>query len=165
MSYELLGYSKNHAAVVYDPDGSHAATHFTDTPQLKELVREVIAATTTTGQQMWFEADIGRVVGVSSLVETDTTDDIVYAKRVNRDTYTRFTKNREPQPSSIVTVALTPIDKEGYELSSAWIGPVGYSFPDDPNAVPESREYWAKHALVWGTQEIQAGTETKRCPW
>ena len=163
--YELVGYSKNHVTIVYNPNGSHTATHFADTPQLKALVKEVIAATVTTGRPMWFETDMGRVVGVSSLVETDTTDDIAYAKRLNRDTYTRFTKNREPQPSSIVTIAIKPIDEETYELSSAWIGPVGYSFPDDPNAVPESREYWENHALVWGTQEVQPGTETKHCPW
>jgi hypothetical protein len=165
MQYETLGYTKNHIKVVFDPEHSHAATHFDDTPQLREAVNQVIANTVTTGEDMWFEMDMGRVAGVSDLVDTDETDEIVYAKRLSRDTYTRFTKSRRAQPSSLVTVAMNPLNDDTYELKSAWIGPVGYSFPDAPGALPQSREYWDKHAIVWGTQAIQPGTETRECPW
>jgi hypothetical protein len=141
------------------------ATHLKDTPGLKDLVTEVLGQTIPTGEYMWFETDMGREVGVSDLVETDGTDEIVYAKREGRDTYTRFTKSRRAQPSQIVTVAIEPLDNEDYILKSAWIGPVGYSFPDHADAVPESRAYWANHAIVWGAQAVQAGTETTHCPW
>lgn len=162
---ELIGYTQNHIAVYYDPVHSHAATHFKATPGLKALVQEVLAGIVTTGEYMWSETDMGREVGATDLVETDSTDEIVYAKRQGRSTYSRFTKSRRPQPSQIVTVALEPLDENTYLLKSAWIGPVGYSFPDSPDAVPESREYWANHALVWGEQAVQPGTETNRSPW
>ncbi len=165
MSRELLAYAKNHIAVFYDPEHSHAVGHFASNPDLRGLVKEIIQATLLTNEYMWFETDMGRIVGMSSLVETDNSDEIVYAKRLNHTTYTRFTKSRKSQPSSIVTIALNPIKDQAYELTSAWIGPVGYSFPDDPAAAPESHLYWENHALVWGTQAIQAGTETAVCPW
>lgn len=165
MHMELFCYTENHIKVVYDPIGSHAATHFADVPELKKLVKEVLEQTVANEDKMWFETDMGRPVGISDLVETDETDEIVYAKRVNRHTYTRFTKSRKPQPSSIVTVAINKLDNDDYILKSAWIGEVAYSFPDEVDAVPESRDYWNRHALVWGTQEIQPGTETTVCPW
>jgi hypothetical protein len=163
--FQELCQTENHITVVYDPETSHAATHFKDEPGLRELVIEVLEQTVTTDEYMWFETDMGRVVGMTSLVETDDSDDIIYAKRLNRDSYTRFTRSRQPQPCSIVTVAMTPLNDDFYELDSAWIGTVGHSFPDTPGAADESREYWSRHALVWGSQAVQAGSETKVCPW
>jgi hypothetical protein len=92
-------------------------------------------------------------------------DDIIYAERKSRDTYTRFTKSQPPQPCSTVTLFLSRLSDEQYELGSAWIGYLGPSFPGDANESPESRPYWNKHALVWGRQEIQTGSETNVCPW
>jgi hypothetical protein len=161
----LLGYSENRIAVWYDPLHSHAATHLADTPYLKRLAQEVISSTVLRGEPLWFETDMGKSVGTTSLVETDETDEIIYAKRLNRQTYSRFTKSRQPRESRLVTVALNPLDNDDYILTSTWIGEAGYTFPDDPMAVPESRSYWQRHALVWGTQEVQPGSETRICPW
>lgn len=161
----LVGYTKDHKEVTYDPDNSHVATHIADTPSLPSLVKFVLADTVSTGEAMWFETDMGRVIGVTDLVETDKTDDIIYAKRAGRDTYTRFTKSRRPQECRLLTVAIEPLDIMHYDLTSAWIGPKGFPFPDKPDATPESLEYWKTRALVWGTQEIQPGTETTDCPW
>lgn len=165
MSYELLGYSQNKTPVVYENEGSHTSTHFGDTPGLKELVQQVIAHTTTTGEYMWFETDMGREVGVSDLVETSDLDEIIFAKRPNRDGYARFTKSSEQTPSSHITVALHLLADNRYELTSAWIGPIGLPFPDVPTAEPESLDYWSNHALVWGSQEFIAGTEQTDNPW
>jgi hypothetical protein len=55
MSYKTLGYSHNKTLVVYESETSHVATHFSDTPSLKELAQQVIAHTITTGKYMWFE--------------------------------------------------------------------------------------------------------------
>ncbi|HSH56106.1 MAG TPA: hypothetical protein VK983_04755 [Candidatus Limnocylindrales bacterium] len=165
MSYELLGQMRDGVDVVYDNQSSHAATHFADTPGLRELVQEVIGHTVSTGEPMWFETDMGREVGTTDLVETDEQDDIVYDKRIGREGYSRFTRSQQPAPCRLVTVALELFRDGQYELTSAWIGPVGVPFPDAPVATRESQVYWSCHALVWGSQEIQPGSERPDCPW
>lgn len=162
----LLGYSKNGLKVTFDPVNSHAATHFEDTPQLASLVKEILANTVLEGELVYFDTDMGRIVGTSDLVETDENDELVYAKRKNRDIYTVFTKSQTPQPSSLVSVYFERQADGSYALMSAWIGPSdSQPFPGDENETPESKTYWSHHALVWGNQEIQPGTETAECPW
>lgn len=165
MKRQLIGYTKDHKEVTYDATDSHVATHLADTRGLLGVIKAVVAETVATGEPMWFETDMGRVVGMTDLVETDKSDEIIFAKRLNRDTYTRFTKSRRPQESRLITVSLVPLDLLHYDLASAWIGPKGHPFPDSPDATPESVEYWKHRALVWGTQEIQPGTETAKSPW
>jgi hypothetical protein len=162
---ELFARSRNGVDVLYDPINSHASTHFADTPQIVPIVRTIIESTILTGDPQEFETDTGDTVGNSDLVETDATDLIVYAIRKNRDHYARFTKSRGPQPSSKITVRLEPLEDTNYELYSAWIGPTTPPFPGTDYEAPESRPFWNKHALAWGTQEIQPGTETTICPW
>jgi len=160
-----LCQSANGSEIVYDGSASHATTHFEDTPELKPAVIEALAATAVAGETMFFEYDLGRVIGTTDLVKTDEHDEIIYAKRKSRDVYTRFTKSRAPQPCSTVTIFLSRLTEQRYELGSAWVGYLGPSFPGDANETPESRPYWEAHALVWGRQEIQSGTETTVCPW
>ncbi len=162
---EFLAFSRNGVEVTYDPLHSHAATHFEDTPQLKVLVRRIIEQTDLDEEPKEFETNVGRIVGHSDLVETTDNDDIVYAKRKNRDTYARFTRTQSPQPSEWVTVRLEPFGDSTYNLYTAWVGRIAPPFPGNENETPDSRSFWATHALAWGTQEIQIGTETKECPW
>ncbi len=157
--------SRNNITVVFDPIHSHAATHLADTPQIRPLVEAIIQATNLEGDTIKFDTDTGTVIGNSDLVETDETDEIVYAMRTNRDSLLRFTKSRAPQPSSMVTVILLKIDDTTYELYSAWLGPLTPATPNSPYADATSFEFWSNHALVWGGQEIQPGTETPICPW
>lgn len=166
MSKEFLASTLNKMAVFYDSLDSHTATHFEDTPHLKELVNKVLEASNLTKQKEFFEKDMGRIIGTSDLVENRPGDTIVYAIRKNRDIYTSFNKTQSSVSSSLVTVCLQQIDEKSYELVSAWIGTM-YSppFPGDPNETPDSKEYWSKHSLVWGNQEIVDGTLTDRCPW
>lgn len=162
---EYFATLANDKKVSADLTGSHLATHFADFPELSALVKEFLVTQSFDEQEVYVDHDMGRVVGSSDLVETDDTDEIVYAKRFNRDTYTRFVKGRDPVPTSYITVTLT-LDGDGnYELTSAWIGQICPLFPDRPGATPESKPFWAKHALVWGNQTIQEGTETEVCPW
>lgn len=162
---ELFAISANGLRVLYDPIGSHAATHFADTPQIMDPVKKVLENTIITGEIMEFDFDTGHKLGMSDLVETDSTDEIVYAIRKNRDRYMRFTKSRESLPSSKVTISLTMREDGQYELFSAWLGPLSPATPNSPFANSESRSFWSSHALVWGNQEIITGTETTTCPW
>ncbi len=161
-----IAISANNIKVWYDPVCSHAATHIQDTPTLLGLAQEVISQTTVTGPYMQFHVDFGRTVGTTDLVQNKPSDEIVYAKRKNRENYTVFNKTQQAQPCSIVTVALEEQDDGTYELVSTWIGPSDSpSLPGTEREVPESKEFWAKHAFAWGNQEIQPGSETMHCPW
>jgi hypothetical protein len=161
-----LATSKNNVEVWYDSVDSHAATHIADTPNLDKLAAEVVEQTDISGPFMLFHVDLGRVVGKSDLVENDPDDELVWAKRKNREEYTVFNKSKSAQPSSVISVALEAREGGTYELVSTWIGPSDSpSFPGTERETPDSKDFWAKHALVWGNQEVQPGSETSICPW
>jgi hypothetical protein len=161
-----LAVSKNNISVWYEPITSHTATHIKDTPDLLSLAEEVVKQTIIIEPYMQFHIDLGRTVGTSDLVENNPGDEIVYAKRQNRNEYTVFNKSKSAQPSSIVTVALEGQSDGTYELVSTWVGASDSpSFPGTERETPDSKEFWTKHSLVWGNQEIQPGTETTICPW
>jgi hypothetical protein len=162
---ELFAISKNGIEVTFDPIYSHTATHFKDTPQIRPFVKETIERTNISGEMMEFDTDTGQLLGSSDLVDIDDSDDIIYAIRKNRDRHMIFTKSRQPQPSSMVSISLTRLDDKTYDLYSAWLGPQTPPTPNNPLANSQSKPFWSKHALVWGNQEIQAGTETETCPW
>lgn len=158
-------YSRNNVEVMIESIDSHIATHFADTPILRAAVNEIISMTDIVGKDMFFEYDLGRIIGTTDLVDTTSKDEIVFAKRKNRDIYTRFTKSQQPIDCSTVTVALKKMDEDHYMLWSAWIGFKGPAFPGDFNETPDSKQYWSKHALVWGRQEVQLDTVTSDSPW
>ena len=167
---ELLGTSKNNIQVVYDPIHSHAATHLEDTPGLKELVKEVITNLELNGQETAQHYDMGRVVGTCDVVDVGSADEIVYGVRKNRedDGPVPFTKSRKGEPCRYVAVHLVPKSDDVYILSSAWVGPFtddDEPFPLSKDATDRSKDFWNKHAFVYGSQEIIAGTETKKKPW
>jgi hypothetical protein len=165
MNKQLIGHTKNNKTVYVDTEDSHAATHIADTPDLLHVVQELLPLLEPNQDSVCLATDMGRIIGLSDLVETDEDDKILYAKRLNRDNYTRFVLNRTAEPSQLVTVVLQE-DKDGnYELWSAWIGPVTPQFPGDKHASPESVSFWQEHALVWGNQAIQPGTEKEEWPW
>jgi len=161
-----LATSKNSTSVWYDSASSHVTTHIRDTPDLVHLAAEIVRQSDIIGPYLQFHVDFGRTVGTSDLVETAPDDKIIYAKRKNRDCYTVFNKSKEAQPSSLVTVALEMKADGTCELVSAWIGSSDSpSFPGTERETPDSKTYWSTHGLAWGNQEIQAGSETKICPW
>lgn len=165
MQKEYLGKTKNGYDVHVDLETSHAATHIQDTPGLLDLVKDALRRLEPIEDYQEFELDQGHVVGKTDLVETSEHDGIFYAKRRNRDTYTRFVRNKDPVPTQYITICLKKMDNTTYDLYSAWIGPNPPSSPGNTMATPESIPFWQKHALVWGTQEIIPGTETAECPW
>ena len=160
--------SVNGKTVVYDPEDSHTSTHFKDAPVLKDLVIEILTNRKLSGELVAEDVDLGRIVGNSDVVEVSSSDEIVYAKRQKREDqgFVPFVKNREPQPTSLVSIYLVQKDKDTYELSSAWIGVFDSpNFPQMENAEPNSIPYWRRHAFVWGSQKIIPGSERADCPW
>ncbi|MDZ7744233.1 MAG: hypothetical protein U5K77_00520 [Candidatus Saccharibacteria bacterium] len=159
-----FGMTKNGEQVYMNPADSHAPTHFEATPGLEELVREALSTIEATGEEVPVQLDLGIVIGKTECVKVDESDEIVYAIREGRDTYTKFVKNRDPEPTNHLSIVLR---KEGdtYKLWSAWIGELGEPFPDSEAATDKSKEYWSNRALIFGIQQIKPGTETTNCPW
>jgi hypothetical protein len=163
---EYIATTANNIRICVDPVRSHAATHLADTPNLRQLVHDTLTSTVIDDNRLLFETVFDSIIGTTDLVANDPDDEIVYAKRLNRDTYTSFNKSQAPQPCRIVTIALTKLDDSNYELASAWIGTSDSPpFPGDENETEESKPYWTTHSLVWGTQAVQPGTITMQCPW
>lgn len=163
-SRKSIATTRNGYEVFVDTVGSHAATHLADDSDLLGLVVELLSRTDIHGENVAFEKNMGRVIGEMDLVETDDTDEIIYAKRVNRENYTRFVRNRERAPTQYLTIILKKHD-DGYELWSAWIGRLVPPFPGDEHERPESKDFWASHALVWGKQSTRKETITDIQPW
>lgn len=170
MKLSFIGKSSNDVIVNFDPVNSHASTHFEDKPQLKELVAKVIGKLDLQGQEIATHVDMNTAVGTCDVVKVDESDEIVYGMRKNRseDGLVPFTKTRQGEPCPFVAVHLVPQPDKTYILSSAWIGTFGDDdepFPNSPDATERSVEFWNKHAFVYGSQEIVAGTETLKRPW
>lgn len=166
----LLTASKNGAKVTYDPIDSHAATHFEDTPQLKNLVKELISGLDLSGREIARHYDMGRIVGTCDVVNVGSAEEIVYGVRKNRDDdgLVPFVKNREGDPCPYVAIHLVLQPGGTYMLSSAWIGTFDGDdepFPLAKDANERSVDFWSRHAFIYGSQEILAGTETNICPW
>lgn len=139
--------------------------HLAKAPDLLDLVQECVGTITVDDDNVYLDKDMGRVVGLSQLVETSPKDKVFYAKRVNYTTYTRFVCNREPQPTRYISIVLHRDGVGGFELWSAWLGPIAPQFPGDVFETSESKPFWRTHALIWSNQPIQPGSETGTCPW
>lgn len=137
-------------------------------PEVIAILPEALAKTESKGRNFLIEEiDFGRIIGKSICIATRPGDQIVYAKRPKRFGYTRFVKNRQPEPTSKVVIILKTADGEPgvYVLITAFIGEKPEPEPWDRNATLQSRHFWNTHALVWGYEEVISGTETTQCPW
>lgn len=161
---EFFAKGKNGVDVYLDAETSHALTHFAHSPTLREFAQKLVSETEAGGDVIRLDKDTGETVGMSDLVETEEGDEIVYGLRPLRQTYSRFVKNKTPSPTSWITVDIRRKGGE-YFLHTAFIGRLTPSFPGGEYLPEESREFWSKHALAWGSQEIVPGTETTECPW
>ncbi len=133
------------------------------------LLRELLVHIHAQGRRsIVYSHDFKRVVGTTICVATDHTSEIVHAQRVGRHGLTRFVKGVSPQPTAWVTIILLLQDGGRYEVRTAYTGPLAEPEPWDHNArqrMGQSRSFWARHALVWGSEPIIPGTETLECPW
>jgi hypothetical protein len=141
-----------------------------------EVVRhlpEALARIDARGQIFFVEeVDFGRPIGETICVATSDADEIVYAQRAGRRGLTRFVKNRVPAPTAHVTLVLKQDDRDRrtYVLITAFLGRKAEKEPWDQNirTADERRraeDFWAAHALVWGSEPTVPGTETTVCPW
>src|SRR5262249_55553032 len=98
--------------------------------------------------------DMGRIIGTQKCLKTSPTDegDIVWARRVGRDTYSRFIRNRSAAPTRLVSITLArPGDV--WLIYTAYLGTPAPKEPTDPRMVEddleESLAFWKTHALLF----------------
>ncbi|WP_456276428.1 hypothetical protein [Bacillus sp. AK128] len=111
-------------------------------------------------------------IGITSLVDTDENSEIVYAKRKERNLYTRFVKHRQGSiTNSFVVILNKSRHKENeYFLVTMFPGKGAYREPEDPNIstkeeLNESLLFWSSHALVFDESTIDRTTVTPICPY
>ncbi len=160
---EFLCQSSNGVDVFVDTEHTNIALHIIENPNLVESVKEAVQQSEVTGKKVALEVDLGRVIGETSMVEITEQDEVVYAKRLGRDKYSKFVKNRELLPTSKVVVILFQEDY-GYLVWSAWCGELLPQEPDGQGGMHTSRAFDMSHALVYNSKIIQSGTEATQNP-
>lgn len=157
---ESLGVSADGESVFLDQSNTNVAYHFLETPDLINLVREVLPTIDLMNEyQVVVERDLGRIVGTTNLVETTGDDEIVYAKRVGRDTYSRFAKNREPMACSSIVVVLRK-GNPGYYL---WTAMCAKLLPKE--AWIQDSYFNQTHAMAFDERLVQMDTLIKARPF
>ncbi|MEK7603095.1 MAG: hypothetical protein AAB459_02545 [Patescibacteria group bacterium] len=145
---------------------SSAAGHYLSRqPYLINIVIEALDRPNYGPSKINVEYDMGRVIGHSDIVTTNEKDTIFYAKPVKLNSFTRFTKNRNPVPSNTLSLKLSKDDEGNYELFEAWIGPSTPPFPENQDSPQRDKTFWQTHAHVFDSYNLQSKTITKICPY
>lgn len=147
----------------------HMELHSTD----EEIILKSIGMLDLTGVSAFSVLQVkhDRNVGFTQCVKTAPFDDIVYAQRVGRTTKTRFVMKREPVPCDTVTLLVAPRSSAqcDFILVTGYVGYPAEREVDDPSLktpddIRRAIDFWKKHALCWGTQEVVPGTMTRVPP-
>ena len=151
-----LGKLANGEYVWEKIDGSHLDQHADVRPLVGEALRQIRVSKDQ--DRFGTTVDLGRILGTQSCVTTGEGDEIVYMMRIKDDGsparagFIRFVLNREPEPSSCVTV-LAERDEETrtWILLTAWVGQLAEKEPWDETCDDEEYtaacQFWANHAL------------------
>jgi hypothetical protein len=154
-----LGHTGDKQQVFLDYKNTHVEYHLLETPNLIDLVREVLPTIESNDEkQVIVERDLGRPVGTTNLVETASEDEIVYAKRIGRNEYSRFVKNRELLTCSSIVVVL----RKGVSGYFLWTAMCGRLLPDE--AYQKYSDFNKTHAMVYDEQLIQLDTVVQSQP-
>ena len=109
------------------------------------------------GGRLTCQISLERVVGQSSLIETQKiglSETAWFAIRKNRMKASRIVPDVASVDTEIVSIVANPVEKNSYELVTAWFGAMAPKEPwdpdltDDPSAYEESINFWCSHALV-----------------
>lgn len=153
----LLCVSKNGEKVWCDVENSNLRLHVIENPNLLACIKEAIEKSDLEGEKVALQTDLGRSIGLTSCVRTSDEDEIVYAKRIDREKYTRFVKNRKLVSTNHV-VAILFKKPDGYLLWSGWCGELLPQEPDGQGGTRTKRSFERTHALVFDEKIIQTDT-------
>jgi len=154
------GYLSKDGYVVGDILNSHVHG------DLKKELPSIIKRISCNGCGYFYEVLRSNTIGMSACVPITWQDDIVYAKRTGRDSYSKFVKNHKPISTEYITIFLKKKD-DIYLIRSCYYGETKaniYFYGVEPTD-DERNSFWNDHALVFGSEPIDPTTITTRCPW
>ncbi len=142
--------------------------HMLAHPDVGDLLEEAAGLLVLNGEFLAKSVNLGRQVGLSACVPAPRIgldDPATFVVRVNRPRPSRVLVGAEMVPTSEVSIIARPTEA-GYELITAWIGPLAPREPADflyteegarLEAVPaasvrgllESLDFWSRYALVF----------------
>ncbi len=165
MYRHVITKSPNGYEVYVNLIASAAGQYLGRQPYVINLLKEVLEPMHLSDDTICLEHDMGRIIGSTDIIETSEKDTIFYAQPYKKTIYSRYAKNRNPLPSSKLTVIMKKDSTGNYELLDTWIGPCSPPFPGDETETGKSKVYWETHALAQDAQVIQSKTITKICPY
>ena len=111
-------------------------------------------------------------IGYSNCIETEEDDEVIFAKRVCRDTYTRFVKNKSAR---LVNSAVFILNKNKYKSGEYYLvtmfgGEVSYKEPEDLNIsckeeLNDCLSFWGNNALIYDESIIDKSSVKGYCPY
>ena len=133
--------------------------HLEAHPGILDLIPEIASRVIlpTNGSRLASKISLGRVVGQSSLTNTQKiglSETAWFAVRKNRMKASRVVPDAGPVDTDLVSIVANPIEKKSYELVTAWFGGMAPKEPWDPDlagdppAYEESINFWCSHAFV-----------------
>ena len=140
---------------ITDDVSEHLKAH----PGIIDLIPEIAFRVTlpTDGSRLARHVSFGRVVGQSSLINTKKiglSETAWFAVRKNRKKASRVVPDAGLVDTDLVSIVANPVEKDSYELVTAWFGEFAPKEPwdpdltDDTTAYEESINFWCSHALV-----------------
>lgn len=141
----------------------------------EELIRKCEAEGKLNNLCKQFEqikVEFSKPIGYCNAVSVDKNDEIIYAKRIERDTYTRFVKGKKPALINSVIIILNRNRNNinEYYLVTMFPGEYSYKEPEDINISSkeelfECLDYWSKYALIYDEKTIDTSTLKTYCPY
>ena len=134
---------------------NHLEAHSGILDLISEIASKVILP--TDGSRLASQISLGRVVGQSSLINTKKiglSEAAWFAVRKNRMKASRVVPDAGPADTDLVSIVANPVEKDSYELVTAWFGAMAPKEPWDPDladnssAYEDSINFWCSHALV-----------------
>ncbi|MDF2878836.1 MAG: hypothetical protein K0S30_1932 [Clostridia bacterium] len=151
---------------------AHKADFIVEWTSLMRRVKEILLQETIQEEFIVRELNMGKAIGYEKLIKTKETDTIVYAKRLNRELYTRFVKYKTAALTHTMVVILNQdrYNPHKYDLVTAYPGRIAYKEPEDLNILTKqelmgSLEFWQQHALIFDEANIDVTTIRASCPY
>jgi len=135
------------------------------------LIPEIVSRVTlpTDGSRLASQTSLGRVVGQSSLISTKKiglSETAWFAIRKSRMKASLVVPNASPVDTDLVSIVANLVEKNSYELVTAWYGEFAPKEPWDPDladdlsAYEESINFWCRHALVYDPEVMDEPFES-----
>lgn len=161
----LIGHTASGIEVHVELIGSDAGKQIARQPHLFSLAKEMLAELTPSAADITIEHDMHRPIGYSSVVTTTDETTVFYARLLKDDVFTRLVKNAKPEATHHLSARLISNEDGSYDLVDIWIGCLYPPKPGSPTETPESKPYWATHAVIYTDQRLEISTVTKECPY